>query len=73
MKKGVISFKDYYIDQFRRIPECWRLAKSKGKRRYFFPAVAILLFPHVVYYMWLYDTGQMKVDPKYGENKEETE
>ena len=61
----MISFKKYYLQQFKDVSVCWKLAKKHKKYRAFISSVSLLLFPKVIYIMWLYDTGQMEVDKRF--------
>lgn len=61
----MISFKKYYLQQFKDVPAIWKLAKKQKKYRAFISSVLLLLFPKVIYIMWLYDTGQMEVDKRF--------
>ena len=61
----MISFKKYYFQQFKDIPICWKLAKKYKKYAAFICNILWLLSPMVIYTMWLYDTGQMKIDKRF--------
>ena len=58
----MISFKKYYFQQFKDIPTCWKLAKKYKKYAAFICSILWLLSPMAICTMWLYDTGQMKID-----------
>ena len=60
----MISFKKYYLQQFKDVSVCWKLAKKHKKYGAFILSVLTLLSPNVIYTMWLYDTGQMKIDKR---------
>lgn len=66
----MISFKNYYLQQFKDIPKMWKLAKKHKKYKAFVLSVSLLLFPLVVRIMWLYDTEQMKIDKRFNARKE---
>lgn len=57
----MISFKKYYFQQFKDIPTCWKLAKKYKNYAAFICNILWLLSPTVIYMMWLYDTGQLKL------------
>ena len=61
----MISFKKYYLQQFKDVSVCWKLAKKHKKYGAFILSVLTLLSPNVIYTMWLYDTGQMKIDKRF--------
>ena len=63
----MISFKKYYLQQFKDIPNCWKLAKIYKNYAAFVCNILWLLSPTVIYTMWLYDTGQMKIDKRFYE------
>lgn len=63
----MISFKKYYFQQFKDIPTCWKLAKKYKNYAAFICNILWLLSPTVIYMMWLYDTGQMKIDKRFHE------
>ena len=58
----MISFKKYYLQQFKDVPACWKLAKKHKKYGAFILSVLNLLSPNVICTMWLYDTGLMEID-----------
>ena len=61
----MISFKKYYFQQFKDIPNCWKLAKKYKKYAAFICSILWLLSPMAIYTMWLYDTGQLKIDKRF--------
>lgn len=63
----MISFKDYYIQQFKDVPEIWKEARKNKKYMAFFLSFVLLFFPLVIKIMWLYDTEQMKIDKRFKE------
>jgi hypothetical protein len=58
----VISFKKYYLQQFKDVPVIWKLAKKHRKYGAFISSVFLLLSPMAILTMWLYDTGLMEID-----------
>lgn len=65
-----MTFREYYADQFRRLPECLRLVANANippwkKCLAFLNSASLLLFPRAMYVMYLYDTGKMKIDKRY--------
>lgn len=66
----MITFIEYYIDQFKEVPKVWKLAKKHKKYGAFFVALIILFNPIVIAMMYLYDTGLLKVDKRYEKNDE---
>lgn len=60
----MISFKKYYFQQFKDVPAIWKLAKKDKNYAAFICSILWLLSPMAIYMMWLYDTGQMKIDKK---------
>lgn len=65
-----MTFREYYADQFRRLPECLRLLANASlplwkKCLGFLNSASLLLFPRAMYVMYLYDTGKMKIDERY--------
>lgn len=63
----MISFKNYYKQQFKDIPELWKLARKHRKYWAFLRSVSLLFFPLIIRMMLLYDTGQMKIDKRFME------
>lgn len=61
----MISFKNYYLQQIKDVPEIWKLAKKHKKYKAFLCSVSLLFFPLIIRMMWLYDTGQMKIDKRF--------
>lgn len=61
----MISYKNYYLQQFKDIPKMWVMAKKHKKYRGFILAVLLLLFPLVIRIMWLYDTKQIELDKRF--------
>lgn len=61
----MISFKKYYFQQFKDIPTCWKLAKKYKNYAAFICSILWLLSPMAICTMWLYDTGQMKIDKRF--------
>ena len=66
----MITFRRYYIDQFKEVPKVWKLAKKHKKYGAFFVTLIILFNPMVIAMMYLYDTGLMKIDKRYQKNDE---
>lgn len=66
----MITFRRYYIDQFKEVPKVWKLAKKHKKYGAFFVTLIILFNPTVIAMMYLYDTGLLKVDRRYEKNDE---
>lgn len=64
-----MTFRKYYADQFRLVPEVWRIAKKHSKPLAFIATMLTLLCPHVIYTMYLYDTGKMEIDERYKKEK----
>ena len=64
----MISFKNYYLQQIKDVPVIWELAKKHKKYKAFLCSVSLLFFPLIIRIMWLYDTGQMKIDKRFMEN-----
>lgn len=60
-----MSFREYYIEQFKELPFIWKEAKKDNRRLAFLLTSLLLLFPIAIYMMYLYDTGKMKVDNRY--------
>lgn len=65
-----MTFRKYYADQFRRLPECFKIAaraKCPPWKKFiaFLTSVSLLLFPMAIYVMYLYDTGRVKIDERY--------
>ena len=65
-----MTFREYYADQFRRLPECLRLVANANlplwkKCIAFLTSASLLLFPRAMYVMYLYDTGKMEIDKRY--------
>lgn len=71
--KNMISFKKYYLQQIKDVPVIWKLAKKQKKIQAFISSISLLLFPKVIYIMWLYDTGQMKIDKRFCKEGTENE
>lgn len=63
----MISFKNYYLQQIKDVPEIWELAKKTKKYKAFLCSVSLLFFPLIIRTMWLYDTGQTKIDKRFME------
>lgn len=61
----MISFKQYYIRQIKDVPEMWKSAKKIKKYKAFLCSFSLLFFPLIIRTMWLYDTGQMKIDERF--------
>lgn len=61
----MISFKNYYLQQIKDVPVIWELAKKYKKYKAFLGSVSLLFFPLIIRTMWLYDTGQMKIDKRF--------
>lgn len=61
----MISFKNYYLQQIKDVPEIWKLAKKHKKYKDFLCSVSLLFFPQIICTMWLYDTGKMKIDKRF--------
>lgn len=60
-----MTFIEYYTDQFRLVPEVWKIAKKRRKPLYLIATMIMLLSPLVIYTMYLYDTGKMEIDERY--------
>ena len=60
----MISFKKYYLQQFKDVPIIWKLAKKNKQYGAFILTVLLLLSPMAIFTMWLYDTGLMKIDKR---------
>lgn len=63
----MISFKNYYLQQIKDVPVIWELAKKTKKYKAFLCSVSLLFFPLIIRTMWLYDSGQMKIDKRFME------
>ena len=61
----MLTFKEYYIEQFRDVPKIWKIAKRHKKYFAFFATVLTLLNPWIIHTMYLYDTGLMEIDRRY--------
>lgn len=61
----MITFKAYYIDQFKDVAKLWKHAKKHKKYGAFVVTLIILLNPSIIGIMYLYDTGFMKIDRRY--------
>ena len=68
-----MSFREYYIEQFKELPFIWKEAKRDNRRLAFWLTSLLLLFPIAIYMMYLYDTGKMKVDRRYTKKEENYE
>lgn len=66
----MISFKKYYLQQFKDVPFVWKLAKRHKKYGIFFMSVLPLMFPTVIFTMWLYDTRQIEIDKRFCKKQE---
>ena len=66
----MITFRKYYIEQFKEVPKVWKHAKKHKKYVAFFVTLTILLNPVVIVMMYLYDTGLMKIDKRYQKHDE---
>ena len=64
-----MTFGQYYIAQFKEIPNVWKIAKRFNKKWAFLGTVSLLLVPTYIYMMYLYDTGKMQVDTRYMKQK----
>ena len=60
-----MTFIEYYIEQFKKLPFIWKEAKKANRRWAFLITSLLLLFPIAIYMMYLYDMGKMKVDSRY--------
>ena len=60
-----MTFREYYADQFRLVPEVWTIAKKHRKPLAFIVTILTLLCPLVIHTMYLYDTVKMKIDKRY--------
>lgn len=68
-----MSFREYYIEQFKELPFIWKEAKKDNRRLAFLLTSLLLLFPIAIYMMYLYDTEKMKVDRRYTKKEENYE
>lgn len=64
-----MTFREYYIDQFRIFAFCCRHAKTVRHWQSIAITIPFLFDPLSVYTMYLYDTGKLKVDRKYMEKR----
>lgn len=55
-----MTFRKYYSDQFRLVPEIWREVKKDRKPFTFIFIMLVLLCPIAIYTMYLYDMRKMK-------------
>ena len=70
-----MTFKEYYIAELKHIPFLWKRARRDRQLRAFWLTVLFALSPLVMYIMYLYDMGKIKVDKRYSkefQNKTET-
>ena len=44
----MISFKNYYLQQIKDVPEIWKLAKKHKKYKAFLCSVSLLFFPQII-------------------------
>lgn len=68
-----MTFRKYYIEQFRDFLNCCRLAKKPLHWLAILTAIPFLLSPLSIFVMYEYDTGKLKPDARYMEkdsNKE---
>jgi len=69
-----MTFNAYYIAELKHIPLLWKRARRDRKLWAFWLTVLFALSPLVMYMMYLYDTGRLRVDDRYSENsRNETE
>lgn len=62
-----MTFKEYYIAEFKYIPFLWKRACRERQLRAFWLTVLFALSPLLMYVMYLYDTGKIKVDKRYSQ------
>jgi hypothetical protein len=63
----MITFRQYYKEQFKDMKIIWKLAKKNKKYFALFCSIFTLFNPWVIHTMYLYDTGLMKVDKRFKE------
>lgn len=66
---GMITFRKYYIQQFKEVPIVWKLARKHKKYLGFVLTFFTLFNPAVIYTMYLYDTGKIQVDKRFREKE----
>ncbi len=62
-----MTFKEYYIAELKHIPFLWKRACRERQLRAFWLTVLFALSPLLMYVMYLYDTGKIKVDKRYSQ------
>ena len=60
-----MTFRQYYIEQFKELADCWKLCRIVRRRRLILGTLFILLNPPCVFIMYKYDTGILKPDERY--------
>ena len=66
-----MTFRQYYIEQFKLFAFCCRYAKKPRHWLITLAIIPFLLSPLSIYTMYLYDTGKMKPDARYMKKEEE--
>lgn len=61
----MITFRKYYKQQFKDMKIVWKLARKHKKYFALVCTIFTLLNPWVIYTMYLYDTGLIKVDERF--------
>ena len=61
----MLTFKEYYKQQFKDIPKVWKLARKHKKYFAFFVTLITLFSPLAIHTMYLYDTGLIKADKRF--------
>ena len=62
-----MTFRTYYIAELKYIPILWKRACRERQLRAFWLTVLFALSPLLMYVMYLYDTGKIKVDKRYSQ------
>lgn len=60
-----MTFRQYYIEQFRDFALCCRHAKKPHHWLWILATIPFLFSPLSIYAMYLYDTGKLKPDERY--------
>lgn len=60
-----MTFRQYYIEQFRGFAFCCRHAKKPHLWLRILATIPFLFSPLSIYTMYLYDTGKLKPDARY--------
>ena len=66
----MITFREYYKQQFKDMKIIWKLARKHKKYFALVCTIFTLFNPWIIHTMYLYDTGLMKVDKRFKEIKE---